>query len=159
MTADVVVIGAGASGLMAALTAAEQGASVLLVEKNRKAGRKLRITGKGRCNLTNDCEVREVLAQIPGDGRFLYSSLTAFPPQAVMRFFRENGLELKTERGRRVFPCSDNANDVADLLMSLCQREGVRFLWERAADILVEDGAVQGVWVGKRCIRAPSCVV
>ena len=159
MTADVVVIGAGASGLMAALTAAEQGASVLLVEKNRKAGRKLRITGKGRCNLTNDCEVREVLAQIPGDGRFLYSSLTAFPPQAVMRFFRENGLELKTERGRRVFPCSDNANDVADLLVSLCQREGVRFLWERAVDILVADGAVQGVWVGKRCIRAPSCVV
>ena len=100
MTADVVVIGAGASGLMAALTAAEQGASVILAEKNRKAGRKLRITGKGRCNLTNDCDVKEVLAQIPGDGRFLYSSLTAFPPTAVMQFFRENGLELKTERGR-----------------------------------------------------------
>lgn len=159
MTADVVVIGAGASGLMAALTAAEQGASVILAEKNRKAGRKLRITGKGRCNLTNDCDVKEVLAQIPGDGRFLYSSLTAFPPTAVMQFFRENGLELKTERGRRVFPCSDNANDVADLLESICRRRGVRMLCSRVTGITVQDGAVQSVLTDTGKIPCRSCIV
>ena len=159
MTADVVVIGAGASGLMAAAEAAKQGASVVLVEKNRKVGRKLRITGKGRCNLTNDCEVRDVLRQIPGDGRFLYSSLTAFPPQAVMRFFRENGLELKTERGRRVFPCSDNANDVADLLQSLCRRSGVRLLWDTVTGITAEDGRVRAVRTLKESIDCCSCIV
>ena len=159
MTADVVVIGAGASGLMAALTAAEQGASVILAEKNRKAGRKLRITGKGRCNLTNDCDVKEVLAQIPGDGRFLYSSLTAFPPTAVMQFFRENGLELKTERGRRVFPCSDNANDVADLMESICRRRGVRMLCSRVTGITVQDGAVQSVLTDTGKIPCRSCIV
>ena len=94
MRTDVIVIGAGPSGLMAAYQAAGQGASVLLLEKNKKTGRKLRITGKGRCNLTNDCEVREVMASIPGDGRFLYSALTAFPPQEVMRFFEDAGLAL-----------------------------------------------------------------
>ena len=159
MTADVVVIGAGASGLMAALTAAQQGASVLLVEKNRKTGRKLRITGKGRCNLTNDCEVRDVLSQIPGDGRFLYSSLNAFPPQAVMRFFRENGLALKTERGRRVFPCSDNANDVADLLEKLCRKNGVRLLCGRVTEILVRDGIVRGVRTETGEIACRACIV
>jgi hypothetical protein len=159
MTADVVVIGAGASGMMAAAAAAEQGATVILADKNRKAGRKLRITGKGRCNLTNDCEVKEVLAQIPGDGRFLYSSLTAFPPQAVMRFFRENGLALKTERGRRVFPCSDNANDVADLLLSLCRKRGVRVLCDRVTEIIVREGAVRGVRTGTEEIACRACIV
>ena len=87
MKTDVVVIGGGASGLIAALNAAEQGASVLLLDKNAKLGRKLRITGKGRCNLTNECEVNEMLRHIPGDGRFLYSALTAFPPQDTIAFF------------------------------------------------------------------------
>ena len=159
MTADVVIIGAGASGLMAALTAAGQSASVVLVEKNRKVGRKLRITGKGRCNLTNDCEVRDVLAQIPGDGRFLYSSLTAFPPQAVMRFFRENGLALKTERGRRVFPCSDKADDVADLLLSLCRRNGVRILCDQVSEIRAENDAIQAVRTDFSEIACRSCIV
>ena len=101
MKADVVVIGGGASGLMAALFAARQGASVTLLEKNLKLGRKLRITGKGRCNLTNNCEVRDVLRHIPGDGRFLYSALNGFSPQDTIEFFEESGLSLKTERGNR----------------------------------------------------------
>ena len=91
MNADVVVIGAGPAGLIASYFAAIQGASVILLEKNDKVGRKLRITGKGRCNLTNDSDVREVLNNIPGDGRFLYSALTAFPPQSVMRFSKRTG--------------------------------------------------------------------
>ena len=89
MKTDVIVIGGGASGLMAALFAARQGASVLLLDKNAKLGRKLRITGKGRCNLTNDCEVREVLNHIPGDGRVLYSALTAFPPGTPSLFLKQ----------------------------------------------------------------------
>ena len=86
MNADVIIIGAGPAGMMAAYSAAEQGAEVLLLEKNEKTGKKLRITGKGRCNLTNNSDVREVMANIPGDGRFLYSALTAFPPEKVMEF-------------------------------------------------------------------------
>ena len=92
MKADVIVIGAGPAGMMAAYSAAEQGAEVLLLEKNEKTGKKLRITGKGRCNLTNTSDVREVMANIPGDGRFLYSALTAFPPEKVMEFFENHGL-------------------------------------------------------------------
>ena len=121
MNADVIVIGAGPAGMMAAYSAAEQGAEVLLLEKNEKTGKKLRITGKGRCNLTNNSDVREVMANIPGDGRFLYSALTAFPPEKVMEFFENHGLPLKTERGKRVFPQSDRANDVANLMQKLCR--------------------------------------
>ena len=117
MKTDVVVIGGGASGLIAALNAAEQGASVLLLDKNAKLGRKLRITGKGRCNLTNECEVNEMLRHIPGDGRFLYSALNRFSPSDTMAFFEENGVRLKTERGNRVFPVSDRAGDIAQALV------------------------------------------
>ena len=156
---DVVVIGAGAAGLMAAVSAAELGASVTLVDKNRKLGRKLRITGKGRCNLTNDCEVREVLSNIPGDGRFLYSALSAFPPQAVMRWFSGNGLPLKTERGRRVFPVSDNANDVADLLVSLCRKNDVSILNAQVLGISASDRIVRSVRTGSGDISCGSCIV
>lgn len=153
------VIGAGASGLMAAYFAAEQGASVLLLDKNEKTGRKLRITGKGRCNLTNDCEVREVLNHIPGDGRFLYSALSAFPPASAIQFFEEHGLPLKTERGKRVFPQSDNANNVADLLEKLCRRSGVRIVREEAKGISVRDGAVKGVKVAESTVACYACIV
>ena len=121
MKADVVVIGAGPAGMMAAYAAAGQGADVLLLEKNEKTGKKLRITGKGRCNLTNNSDIREVMANIPGESRFLYSALTAFPPERVMGFFEDHGLPLKTERGKRVFPQSDQANDVANLMQRLCR--------------------------------------
>ena len=159
MKTDVIVIGGGASGLMAALFAARQGASVLLMDKNAKLGRKLRITGKGRCNLTNGCEVREVLNHIPGDGRFLYSALTAFSPRDTISFFETSGLPLKTERGRRVFPQSDRADDVADLLLNLCRNEGVSIRQADVSGISVSNGSVNGVIVGGQVFDCRCCIV
>ena len=159
MKTDVIVIGGGASGLMAALFAARQGASVLLLDKNAKLGRKLRITGKGRCNLTNDCEVREVLNHIPGDGRFLYSALTAFSPRDTISFFETSGLPLKTERGRRVFPQSDRADDVADLLLNLCRNEGISIRQADVSGISVSNGSVNGVIVGGQVFDCRCCIV
>ena len=119
---ELVVIGGGPAGMMCALQAAGRGVSVILLEPNEKLGRKLRLTGKGRCNLTNNCDVKTIMANIPGDGRFLYSALNRFSPSDTMAFFEGNGLPLKTERGNRVFPQSDNANDVAALMADLCRR-------------------------------------
>ena len=159
MNADIIVVGAGPAGMMAAYTAADQGASVLLLEKNDKTGKKLRITGKGRCNLTNNSDVREVLANIPGDGRFLYSALTAFPPERVMAFFEEHGLPLKTERGKRVFPQSDRANDVANLMQKLCRESGVTILQKEAKGISLREGTVCGVKTAEETIACRACVV
>ena len=106
---SIVVIGGGAAGMLAALTAARLGAEVTLLERNQKVGRKLYITGKGRCNLTNNCTVAEFLDNVPRNGRFLTSAVTRFPPAAVQTFFTDLGVPLKTERGNRVFPRSDRA--------------------------------------------------
>ena len=143
--ADLVVIGGGPSGMMCALRAAERGKNVLILDGNRQLGRKLRITGKGRCNLTNECDVKTVLQNIPGDGRFLYSALTRFPPEETMALFRSLGVALKTERGNRVFPVSDKADDVADALALRLQALGVHILRARATGILTDRGAVSGV--------------
>ena len=159
MRADVIVIGAGPAGMMAAYSAAEQGADVLLLEKNEKNGKKLRITGKGRCNLTNNCDVREVMVNIPGDGRFLYSALTAFSPEKVMEFFEDHGLPLKTERGKRVFPQSDNANDVANLMQKLCRESGVKILHREMTGISLHDGAVIGVKTKEETISCKACII
>ena len=148
MNADspaLVVIGGGPAGMMCAYQAAKRGLAVTLLEPNDKLGRKLRITGKGRCNLTNNCDVKTFMANIPGDGRFLYSALSRLGPAETMAFFEENGLPLKTERGNRVFLQSDNANDVANLMASLCRRAGVKILKRRAGQIIAENGAVAGV--------------
>lgn len=142
---DLVVIGGGPAGMFCAIQAAERGLNVVLLEPQQKLGRKLRITGKGRCNITNNCDVRTFMANIPGDGRFLYSAVNRFGMREVMDFFESNGLPLKTERGNRVFPVSDNANDVAGLLTRLVERSGARVLHAEAKDILVSDGAVVGV--------------
>lgn len=125
---NVSVIGAGAAGLMAAYRAALRGNKVTVFDPNQKQGRKLRITGKGRCNVCNACDVKTIMANIPGDGRFLFSALNAFGPERVMDFFESKGVKLKIERGNRVFPESDNANDIADLLVKLCTNAGVRFI-------------------------------
>ncbi len=157
---DLAVIGGGPAGMMCAITAAERGLRVTLLEPNQKLGRKLRITGKGRCNITNNCGVREFMANIPGDGRFLYSAVNRFGMKEVMAFFEERGLPLKTERGNRVFPVSDNANDVAGLLTRQCEKSGVRILHASAKDILVSDGAVIGVVTGEgqlSCRAAAIC--
>lgn len=122
---DCVVIGGGPAGMFAAITAAGQGSRVLLLEKNDRLGKKLLITGKGRCNVTNHCDAPEVLRNIPRNGRFLFSAMDACPPENVMRFFEENGCALKTERGRRVFPVSDRSQSVLDCLKGQLRRLGV----------------------------------
>ena len=132
---DVIVVGGGAAGCMAALAAAAQGARVALLERNQKLGRKLYITGKGRCNVTNDCGPDEVLKNIPHNGRFLTSSVTRFPPASVKELFPSLGVPLKTERGNRVFPQSDKAADIIDALLLGLRRAGVEIREERAADI------------------------
>lgn len=145
MNSDIVVIGGGAAGMMAALTAADRGAQVLLLERNQKVGRKLYITGKGRCNLTNNCTVQEALENIPRNSRFLTSAMTRFSSADTMKFFEALGVPLKTERGSRVFPQSDRSADVIDALFLALRRAGVDIAEERAARILTNGGRVTGV--------------
>lgn len=142
---ELVVIGGGAAGMMAALAAKARGASVTLLEPNDKLGRKLYITGKGRCNLTNDCVPEDVLRSVPHNSRFLYSAVNHFPPAQVKAFFEELGVPLKTERGGRVFPQSDRAADVIDALFFSLKRKGVRIQKARAVELLTQDGSICGV--------------
>ena len=141
----IVIIGAGAAGMMAAVAAAESGVAPVLLERNDRPGRKLMITGKGRCNLTNQCTVRELVAAVPQNGRFLYGAFSRFTPDDMIRFCEENGVPVKTERGQRVFPVSDKAADVVDLLERRCRALGVQRITGRAAHIAVADGTVTGV--------------
>ena len=113
---NVLVIGGGAAGMMAAISAAQNGAQVTLIEKNEKLGKKIYITGKGRCNVTNDCEVTEFLENVITNKKFLMSALYTFSPYDLMEFLKKNGLKIKTERGNRVFPESDKASDVTKTL-------------------------------------------
>ena len=146
---DLAVVGSGPAGMMAAVTAAERGGRVTVFDPNPKTGKKLRITGKGRCNVTSDCEIPEFLQNICTNARFFKSALYAFPPSEVKEFFTAAGVPLKTERGERVFPVSDNANDVADALERLAKERGVRFVHERVREILTEESAVTGVRTDK----------
>ena len=142
----VLVVGAGAAGFMAAAKAAEAGASVLLLEKMKQPGRKMMITGKGRCNITNVAPVAEIVKNIPGNGSFLYSALHAFDNEDVREFFRELGVETKVERGGRVFPVSDRAADAVEALVRHLHALGVKIETEtRVAEILVEEGHAAGV--------------
>ena len=143
--ATVVVIGGGAAGMMAALGAREKGASVILLEPNEKLGRKLYITGKGRCNLTNDCSPQEVLQHVPHNSRFLNSAVNRFPPSAVKEYFESLGVPLKTERGGRVFPRSDKSADVIDALFFTLKRRQVKLLHRRAIRLVTENGSLIGV--------------
>ena len=142
---DLAVIGGGAAGLMCALTAAERGMKVTVLEPNRQLGRKLRITGKGRCNVTNNCDIKQFMENIPTDGRFMYSALNRLSPKDTIEFFESRGLKLKTERGNRVFPVSDNANDVAGFFTRQCDRLGVKIKHLSAKDIAAENGEITGV--------------
>lgn len=146
--------------MMAAGTAAEAGLNVLLAEPNAKRGRKLRITGKGRCNVTNNCSVREFMTHVPRNPKFLYSALTAFSPEDAMAFFETLGVPLKTERGNRVFPCSDNANDVADALDRWINSSGVRAMHNRVDTIEIDEaGSVCGVRTDKGCIPCRAAIL
>lgn len=142
---DVIIIGGGAAGMLAARAASLEGASVTLLERNPKLGRKLYITGKGRCNLTNNCPVEEVLANIPGNGRFVTGALHRLPPKSVMELFEELGVPLKTERGNRVFPQSDRAADIIDALVAELRRRRVTVVQDRAVRVCCEDGLVSAV--------------
>ena len=145
MSNKVCVIGGGAAGMFAAIAAAQAGASVLLLEKNTRLGKKLLITGKGRCNVTNDCDAQQVLQNTPRNGKFLYSVMTAFPPKQACRFFEDAGCLLKTERGNRVFPVSDRSQSVLDALQRRMRQLGVTVETETVKRILTDGQSVTGV--------------
>ena len=143
------VIGGGAAGMLAAYAAARQGAQVTVFEKNEKLGKKLFITGKGRCNLTNDCETEDFFANIPGNGKFLYSALYSFTNRQMVALLEENGCPTKVERGGRVFPASDKSSDVIRTLERILARHHVRICLHTPAEaVWAEDGAVLGVVAG-----------
>lgn len=142
---QLIVVGGGAAGMMAAITAARQGSRVTLLERNPKVGRKLYITGKGRCNVTNHCSPEEVLAATPRNGRFLFSSMNRTTPADVERFFTDLGVALKVERGNRVFPQSDKAADIIDALFFELRRLKVPVVQTRVTDLICRDGKLTGV--------------
>jgi len=145
MKFDGIIIGGGPAGMFAAIQAAKQGAKVLLLDKNDRLGKKLLITGKGRCNVTNNCPAQEVLQNTPRNGRFLYSAMTAFPPEKIMSFFEENGCSLKTERGNRVFPVTDRSQSILDCLVNLLRKYRVTVKSARVRGILTNNGRAVGV--------------
>ncbi len=148
---QVVVVGGGAAGLMAAYAAAKNGNSVTLIERNEKLGKKIYITGKGRCNVTNDCLPDEFLQNVVHGGKFLTGCIYSFSPQKLMELLEENGLPLKTERGNRVFPVSDHASDVTKTLERVCKKAGVTFIFsEKVKEINVMQGSMRGIITEKR---------
>ena len=156
----IIVIGAGPGGMMAAVKAAENGAEVLLLEKMNRVGKKMLITGKGRCNITNAADVPEIIRNITGNGRFLYSALQSFDNQDVMRFFQEHGVEIKVERGQRVFPVSDKAQDAVDAMYMYLHELGVKIRTEaRVRDILTAEGHAAGVRLVDGEILSASAVI
>lgn len=141
----IVIIGGGAAGMMAACAAAEQGAKVILIERNSMLGMKLNITGKGRCNLTNNSTADELIKNTLTNGRFLHSAFAALSVPDTMAFFERIGVPLKTERGKRVFPVSDRSRDVSGALKTYMHRLGVEVLQHRVRSIVAEEGNVTGV--------------
>jgi len=143
---NVVIIGGGAAGMMAAIHAGRLGASVTLLERNQKLGKKVYITGKGRCNVTNDCTLDEFMKEVPRNPRFLYSALSYFSPQAMMELLEDAGCPVVVQRGRRVFPATEKASDVTRALESTMRALGVRIVYDaRVQEITTADGAVTGV--------------
>ena len=145
MKYDVTIIGGGPAGMFAAITAAQRGKSVLLLERNDRLGKKLLITGKGRCNVTNDCDSAEILQNIPRNGRFLYSAMTEFPPKRIMEFFENAGCALKTERGNRVFPVTDKSQSVLEALQKEMRRLNVTVRTARAKKTIAGEQGVTAI--------------
>lgn len=156
---DAAVIGGGAAGLLAAATLAESGVKTLLIEPNKQLGRKLRITGKGRCNVTNACDVKTFLDNVPRNGKFLYSAVNRFTPAETMAFFERLGVPLKVERGSRVFPVSDSAHDIANALESACRRSGVQKLRGSVRKIETENGALARVLTDETEIACRAAIL
>ena len=155
----VLVIGAGPAGMMAAGAAAENGADVIIVEKNQRVGRKLAITGKGRCNITNFCDNETFIAHVTANPRFLYSAINRFSCYDTVAFFEDRGLATKVERGNRVFPVSDKALDVVDTLYEYLTELGVQFIHQEVKGLLIENGSVKGVRLQDRDLLADKVIV
>ena len=151
----VAVIGGGAAGMMAAIHAAYSGARVMMFEKNDRLGKKLKITGKGRCNVTNDCSTNEFLTNVPTNPRFLYAALNRFSTADTMDFFEGCGVPLKVERGKRVCPVSDRAADIVNALADRCRDCGVEVVHDKITGIDIDGGTKEGrrsvtVWPARR---------
>lgn len=156
----VIVVGGGAAGMVAAIRAAENGAHVILLERNEKLGKKLNITGKGRCNLTNDCTAKELVANIPGNGKFLFSAFHEFDSQKCQAFFTDLGVELKIERGKRVFPVSDQAATVVQALQKRLLALQVEIHYRaRITQLWLENGLLKGVISGNQPIAADAVIL
>ncbi len=156
----VLIVGGGAAGMLASIFAARNGHEVHVYEKNEKLGKKLYITGKGRCNLTNACDMDALFASVRTNARFLYSAFYGFSNQDVMAFFEEEGLKIKTERGDRVFPLSDKSADVLDTLRRSMRRAGVKIhLHTEVKDLLIEDGAARGLLLADQTRVAGDAVI
>ena len=145
MSKRITVVGGGAAGMMAAITAAQRGTHVTLLEPNERLGKKLNITGKGRCNVTDNADLQTLMANVPRNGKFLYSVFSRFDGRDAMAFFEDLGVPLKTERGNRVFPVSDRAFDVSAALERRLKALGVSIVRDRAVSLTLTDGAVRGV--------------
>lgn len=162
MTKDVIVVGAGASGLIAAAKAAERGLSVVVLERNQRPARKLMITGKGRCNVTNACTlINELMDQIPGNPRFLYGAFSRFMPYDTMDLFESLGVPLKIERGNRVFPESDKAVDIVDALVHYAEKSGAEIITgERVQSLMTDENGITGVICeSKKEYRAKNVII
>ncbi len=158
----VIVIGGGAAGLMAAGTAAEYADKVVLIEKNDRLGKKLRITGKGRCNITNSCDIEDMIQMYPVNGKFLYSALYTFTNDDIVSLLESYGVQTKIERGGRVFPVSDDARDVVDAMRKYALKSNVKLIRAEVKSLIEKDGVIKGVesdkgdFAGDRVILCPG---
>lgn len=156
----IIVVGGGASGIMASIKAREMGADVTLLEKNKILGKKILITGKGRCNITNAGSIDDIIKNVPGNGLFLYSSLNRFSNQDLVDFLHQLGVATKIERGARVFPVSDRSSDVVDALNRYLLQLGVKIKYETKVDMInISKGEVKGVTAGKRLFPADGVIL
>ncbi len=156
---SVIVVGGGAAGMMAAVTAARSGAEVIMFEKNDRVGKKLRITGKGRCNVTNDCDKNEFMQNVASNSKFLFAAISRFSTADTKEFFEDLGVPLKTERGKRVFPVSDKAHDIVSAMENACIESGVKIANKKVDSLIIEDGKVFGVVAGGERYGANSVIV
>lgn len=160
MDSNVIVVGGGTSGMMAAISAAENGAKVILVEKNKTLGRKLLVTGNGRCNVTNNRDKEEIIAHIPGNGRFLYSAFAQYDNYDIMDFFRSNGVALKEEDHGRMFPTTDKARTILEALIKIMDRLNIQVYTDAPVEtVLYEDNKVKGVLLKDGRTLTASAVV
>lgn len=157
----IIVVGAGAAGMIAAGVAAGRGHDVIVVEKNQRPGRKLMITGKGRCNVTNNCDISDFMTNVPVGSKFLYSAITGFSPADTMEFFKKQGVELKVERGSRVFPVSDRAVEIVDALHNFVKKSGCKIITgKKVSAVIVENGQVKGVCTeDKGAVKGDAVIV